>query len=37
VWDGSARQKRTVTIGLRGDVNVEILDGLQEGEMVVSE
>lgn len=37
VWDGAQRQKRTIKIGLRGDVNVEILGGLQEGDMVVSE
>jgi HlyD family secretion protein len=37
VWDGEQRQKRTVKIGLRGDVNIEIVDGLHEGELVVSE
>jgi HlyD family secretion protein len=37
VWIGSQAQDRTVQVGLRGDVYVEILDGLQEGEQVVAE
>ena len=35
VWNGSTTENREVTTGLRGDSNVEILSGLQEGEMVV--
>ena len=37
VWDGERAEQRTVTVGLRGDVNVEIVDGLREGERVVAE
>ncbi len=36
VWTGSAIQKRTLTIGLRGDTYVEVLSGLQAGEAVVA-
>ena len=35
VWDGAAVATRQVTVGLRGDSNVEILSGLSEGEKVV--
>jgi RND family efflux transporter MFP subunit len=35
VWTGDREEKREVEIGLRGDVNVEIRSGLQEGEEVV--
>jgi HlyD family secretion protein len=35
VWNGQAIETRTVTIGLRGDSDVEILSGLSEGEQVV--
>jgi HlyD family secretion protein len=35
VWAGGQVQERHVQIGLRGDVYVEILDGLSEGELVV--
>ncbi len=35
VWNGAATEKRQVTIGLRGDANIEILSGLQEGDQVV--
>lgn len=35
VWDGAQAKTRDVTIGLRGDTNVEILTGLQAGEQVV--
>jgi HlyD family secretion protein len=37
VWSGGQVQKRQVQTGLRGDVYVEILDGLQEGELVVGQ
>ena len=35
VWNGSGTENRDVTIGLRGDSNVEIISGLTEGEQVV--
>lgn len=35
VWNGAATEDREVTTGLRGDSNVEIVSGLQEGEQVV--
>ncbi len=35
VWNGQTTETRTVTIGLRGDSDVEILSGLSEGEQVV--
>jgi multidrug efflux pump subunit AcrA (membrane-fusion protein) len=35
VWDGVQTEERQVSIGLRGDSNVEILSGLEEGEQVV--
>lgn len=35
VWNGQAIETRKVTIGLRGDSDVEILSGLQEGDQVV--
>lgn len=37
VWTGSQIETRTVRVGLRGDVYVEILDGLREGEQVVGQ
>jgi hypothetical protein len=37
VWADGHTQKRTVQVGLRGDVYVEILDGLREGEQVVGQ
>jgi RND family efflux transporter MFP subunit len=37
VWTGSAIEKRTVQVGLRGDVYVEILSGLSEGDQVVAQ
>lgn len=35
VWNGQAVEERTLTIGLRGDSDVEIVSGLSEGEQVV--
>jgi HlyD family secretion protein len=35
VWTGQTSETRKVTIGLRGDSDVEILSGLKEGEQVV--
>ena len=37
VWTGSGIEERTLKVGLRGDRYVEILEGLSEGEQVVSE
>ena len=37
VWQGDHAEPRTVSVGLRGDVNVEIVDGLREGEQVVGQ
>ena len=37
VWADGIEQKRTVKVGLRGDVYVEILEGLREGEQVVGQ
>jgi multidrug efflux pump subunit AcrA (membrane-fusion protein) len=37
VWADARVEKRTVQIGLRGDVYVEILAGLREGEQVVGQ
>jgi HlyD family secretion protein len=35
IWANQAIETRTVTVGLRGDSDVEILSGLSEGEQVV--
>ncbi len=35
VWTGQAIETRKVTVGLRGDSNVEIVSGLKEGEQVL--
>lgn len=37
VWTGDHKENREVSVGLRGDVYVEILSGLEEGEEVVSQ
>lgn len=37
VWAGDHTEKRTLQVGLRGDSFVEILDGLAEGDEVVSQ
>ncbi|RPI93220.1 MAG: HlyD family efflux transporter periplasmic adaptor subunit [Chloroflexi bacterium] len=35
VWTGTTTETRSVTVGLRGDSDVEILSGVSEGEQVV--
>ncbi len=35
IWNGQATESREITTGLRGDANIEILSGLEEGEQVV--
>lgn len=37
VWANGARERRVITVGLRGDTYVEIIDGLREGEEVIGE
>jgi RND family efflux transporter MFP subunit len=37
VWTGGEIEERLVQTGLRGDVYIEILDGLHEGEQVVAQ
>ncbi|MBN1314985.1 MAG: efflux RND transporter periplasmic adaptor subunit [Anaerolineales bacterium] len=37
IWENGQILNRTITVGLRGDVFVEILDGLVEGQQVVGE
>jgi HlyD family secretion protein len=37
VWTGSEVKERTLQVGLRGDVYVEILSGIAEGEEVVAQ
>jgi RND family efflux transporter MFP subunit len=37
VWTGSKVESRTVRVGLRGDVYIEILDGVAQGEEVVAQ
>jgi HlyD family secretion protein len=37
VWQGGHAEPRTVHLGLRGDLYVEVLDGLREGELVVGQ
>ncbi|CAG0932374.1 Macrolide export protein MacA [Thermoflexales bacterium] len=37
VWVNDHSEPRSITTGLRGDVYVEILSGLQEGDLVVSQ
>ena len=37
IWTGSRIEERLVQTGLRGDVYVEIVDGLREGEQVVAQ
>lgn len=37
VWTGSAVEKRVIQVGLRGDTYVEVLSGLQAGELVVAQ
>ena len=35
VWNGITKESREIELGLRGDVFIEILSGLEEGEKVV--
>ena len=35
VWNGSTTERREITVGLRGDSNIEIISGLIEGEQVM--
>lgn len=37
IWTGTQVLERTTQVGLRGDVYIEILDGLEEGELVVGQ
>jgi HlyD family secretion protein len=37
IWTGSGTEERAVTVGLRGDTYIEIVDGLNEGEEIVGE
>ncbi|MCK5646328.1 MAG: efflux RND transporter periplasmic adaptor subunit, partial [Anaerolineales bacterium] len=37
VWMGDHEEERSVTVGLRGDLFIEILSGLEEGEKVVGQ
>ena len=37
IWVAGQRQRRQVQVGLRGDVYIEIREGLQEGDEVVSQ
>lgn len=37
VWMGDYEEERSVTVGLRGDLFIEILSGLEEGEQVVGQ
>jgi multidrug efflux pump subunit AcrA (membrane-fusion protein) len=37
VWTGDRIEQRTIKTGLRGDSFVEVIDGLREGDRVVSE
>lgn len=37
LWINNQKVKRTIQVGLRGDVYIEILDGLQERDLVVGQ
>jgi multidrug efflux pump subunit AcrA (membrane-fusion protein) len=37
VWTGSGIEERTVQVGLRGDLYVEVVGGIEEGEEVVTQ
>jgi hypothetical protein len=37
VWTGASVEERQIQVGLRGDVYVEVMSGLREGEQVVGE
>ena len=36
VWDGTQQLTQQITLGLRGDTNVEVVSGLKEGDQVVT-
>jgi multidrug efflux pump subunit AcrA (membrane-fusion protein) len=36
IWTGLTTEKREISVGLRGDSQVEILSGLKEGDLVVT-
>jgi hypothetical protein len=35
IWNGVETESREVATGLRGDANIEIVSGIEEGEQVV--
>jgi HlyD family secretion protein len=37
IWRDGRAEKRTIRVGLRGDVYAEIVDGLEEGDLVVGQ
>jgi multidrug resistance efflux pump len=37
VWTGDQVEERAIRVGLRGDVYIEVLEGLREGELVVGQ
>jgi hypothetical protein len=37
VWHDGQMEERTIRVGLRGDVYIEVLEGLREGELVLGQ
>ncbi len=37
IWDGTEKVQRKIRVGLRGDSYSEVLDGLQQGDLVVAQ
>ena len=37
VWQNEQRIQRDIKVGLRGDIFITVLEGLQEGDQVVAE